>query len=251
MNILILENDKKTSHELCNMIKIILSKYNSINIPQNNKIFVFQNKEDALESSILNSIDVFIIDIVLNENDNKSKDNAGLDFARDISSTKKYSKTPIIFSTGYPKYIMKCINEIHCFSYLLKPYSLEDLSIIFDDLIKIYFSEQSTDFICIKTIDRIYVRIIFNKLYYIKSDGRYINYVTTEGTFISRQHTMKALLLLLPDYIKRCHKSYFVNDSHIISIDKINDYLMIDLKNKKGTNFTSIPLSETYKNNFN
>lgn len=168
---------------------------------------------DAAQEIILTfpQIDVFLLDISLN---NLSCDNAGIRFAEFVQQFTKYRTKPLIFLTIYGDYMSYALNRLHCFSFLLKPYTPQELFRQLDDLL---LSRDGT--LLLKNLDGVYMKLTPEHLVYIQSDGRYLKYHTLDDIIHSRQYSMQELEELLPKYFFRCHRSYIVNKIYIDNFD--------------------------------
>ena len=158
----------------------------------------------------------------------------GLKIAEYIRHKTK-NNAPIIFTTAFPKHIYHAVNDIHCTSYLLKPYTKEQL---FRQLDNILGTER--DF-TIKTIDNIRIKLNFDDVFYFESHGRYIIAHTLHGEFMTRQYRLKQILELFPAYFEQCHKSYIVNTRYIELIDPYAH--LISLKKTKD----KVPCNRNYR----
>ena len=177
----------------------------------------------------------FFLDISMNE----TADNTdGLKFAMHLSKQDKTKHIPIIFITGYPEHTYTAINRLHCFAYILKPYSKADVHKQLSDI----FSKQSINStISIRTLDGIYIKLHLEDIYYIESQGRYMYFHTSHGEIKSRQYRLKDLSAILTQNFEQCHKSYIVNKKYIQSI--IPSDKLIKLKDINDT----IPFSKDYR----
>lgn len=138
------------------------------------------------------------------------------------SVKKMEPPTPIIYVTSYSNRIQEALNTVHCFGFLYKPYTPCDVTNLLD---AIFNTQKTSQFIQLKIDTSIFVNIDLNQLLYIKAQGHYLLYYTTNGTLTSRQYSMKQLLLHLPSNFIRCHKSYVVNKNFILNTDKVNRYI--------------------------
>lgn len=146
----------------------------------------------------------------------------GLELATHIRSLPSYSRTPILFITAFPEHIYPAVNKLHCFAYLLKPYTEQE---VHRQLAALFDNNKSA--ILLKTSENIYIRLALDSLQYIHSRGRYLDFVTTSASYRSRQYTLKELLTLLPDNFVRCHKSYIVNQTFVDNFDFVNHFAHI------------------------
>ena len=173
-------------------------------LPINYSLDIFNSGEELLKN-YPKDIDIFLIDIQLNEIN-------GMDTARKIRETD--NKAEIIFITSLIEYALEGY-EVRAYRYLIKPVKYDDL--------KIHILN------CIKEID------IKNKHIIIKEQGNRIKLDISEITYIEVQkenitiHTLnktyetKGTMNNIEKEINcsrfyRCHKSFLVNLEHIKSI---------------------------------
>lgn len=173
-------------------------------LPINYSLYTFNSGEELLKN-YPKDIDIFLIDIQLNEIN-------GMDTARKIRETD--NKAEIIFITSLIEYALEGY-EVRAYRYLIKPVKYDDL--------------KTHILNCIKEID------IKNKHIIIKEQGNRIKLDISEITYIEVQkenitiHTLnqiyetKGTMNNIEKEINcsrfyRCHKSFFVNLEHIKSI---------------------------------
>ncbi len=80
------------------------------------------NLEQAYVHMIKGSIDLFLIDIILDPH--CPGDVSGIKFAEYIRQQKKYIYTPIIFVTSLDDPMLYSSRDFHCYSYIEKPYNI-------------------------------------------------------------------------------------------------------------------------------
>lgn len=173
-------------------------------LPINYSLYTFNSGEELLKNYPKN-IDIFLIDIQLNEIN-------GMDTARKIRETD--NKAEIIFITSLIEYALEGY-EVRAYRYLIKPVKYDDL--------------KTHILNCIKEID------IKNKHIIIKEQGNRIKLDISEITYIEVQkenitiHTLnktyetKGTMNNIEKEINcsrfyRCHKSFLINLEHIKSI---------------------------------
>lgn len=161
------------------------------------------------------------------------------------------TRSQVIFTTAFPDYALKSY-EFNVTDYLLKP-------ILFDRFLKSVqkvmssiatpeisnptkAAEEKTDFIFIRSEHKgKLIKINVPEIVYIEALGNYIS-IQTRSERLLTLSTMKDLeqkLVLFP-YIIRVHKSFFVNNHFIKSID--GNRILLDKK--------EIPIGEKYKEFF-
>ncbi len=207
-NILLLEDDAIQAKALKQMIN---------NYSANIEVYYAMNLEQAdnlLKKEII--FNAFFLDISL---DNKNADHAGLSLARQIRSVTRYQHTPFVFITAFPEHIYSAVNQLHCFAYLVKPYSEKELH----KQLACLFEPKHT--ILLKTSENIHIRLSLDALQYVNSNGRYLTYVTASSKCHSRQYTLKKLINILPDGFIRCHRSYIINQAFVKNFDFVNHFV--------------------------
>lgn len=110
MNVLILEDLENTRNTLDH---IVLSCTGVDNV------FSCGKKEEALVYAMDYSIDLFLLDIVLDSQVNN--DNSGIIFAENLRKLDKYKLTPIIFITTLMGLERELLKKVHCYDYIEKP----------------------------------------------------------------------------------------------------------------------------------
>ncbi|MCR4715716.1 MAG: LytTR family DNA-binding domain-containing protein [Lachnospiraceae bacterium] len=225
--LLILEDDTNQRKALT---KLISEHYNNIIVESYQDTVNAQKKIESIDDYTL-----FLLDISINST---SVNREGINLATYIRGRKCYSQTPIIFITAYPRFVFDAINDTHCYSYIIKPYTNENVISQVDDIIKV------KDTITLRTIDRYSVTIRFTDIYYIESIGRYIHFHTANnGDVTSRQYRLSELLDILPDCFIRCHKSYIINSNYVSTISSKNKSIVLNDISE------DIPYTDKYKPN--
>lgn len=205
--ILILEDDRNQAKSLQKMIQ----NY-SKNIDIAYAATTVQAR-DILNSSTL--FDAFFLDISLDE---QKRNQDGLQLAEQLQAMPRYQRTPILFITAFPQYVYSALNQLHCFAYLIKPYSEKA---IHQQLAALFENKRT---LLLKTSENIHIRLSLDNLQYIQAHGRYMTFVTTSSKYLSRQYTLKELTRLLPGEFLHCHKSYIINQSFVKNFDFVNHF---------------------------
>lgn len=205
--ILLLEDDRSQAK---NLQKIIHNYSKNIEITYATTI---AQAKDFLTSNIL--FDAFFLDISLGV---QKRNQDGLQLAEQLQAMPRYQRTPILFITAFPQYIYPALNQLHCFAYLIKPYSEKE---IHQQLATLFESKRT---LLLKTSENIHIRLPLDTLQYIRAQGRYMTFVTTSSRYCSRQYTLKELTRLLPGEFLHCHKSYIINQSYVDNFDFVNHF---------------------------
>lgn len=218
-----------------NLVKI-LESFN-----RNFIILEAANVEEALKIANENDIDLFYIDICL---DNDS----GLELASEIRKIPKYKLVWIVFITTHVSYIVEAFKKIHCYDYIMKPYDKEiiektTVTLLEKDILvtskknieKRYISFDIGDtWIKISTSDIIFVEVFLRA-----------SYIHTENQVYKIEYTSlkKIISLLHESNFIQCHRSYVVNLDYIERLEKNSTQLVIILRNYNKV----VPVGKIYK----
>ena len=171
---------------------------------------------------------------------------------------KKYDELPfdVIFVTAYDYYAIDAI-KFSALYYVMKPIKADELREAVTKAIKKHSKNNSIPAQFIKSLhgrEEKLKRIVVNTLkeseiidlsdiYYIEAENVYsILYLLGDKKLVCSQRSLKDYDEMLADKgFFRCHKSYLVNLSHIVSLDKQDNHDII-LKNH-----TKIPLARRRK----
>ena len=117
--ILILEDKAQTMETIENA---------AMDLPYNVRVIKTATVKDAYQYAMEMTIDVFLVDIILNPG--VMGDTSGIEFAKHIRCVSKYQFTPIIFITALADPELYAYRNIHCFGYLEKPFSPRRLRLV-------------------------------------------------------------------------------------------------------------------------
>lgn len=229
-NILIVEDHKEQNNELCRGIH---QAYPNWNI---SSAYCLEEAKELLSNSLdtNNPYSLFLLDVQLKE---EPCDFGGFVLANEIRSQKAYDTVPILFLTSVSDQISYALNNFHCYSYITKPYSTDDILCQIQQMLLTGFLEENS--INITDTYRIRHRIIQKDIYYVEAKSHMIIIETLSGSISSRELNFEILKEMLAENFVQCHKKYIINLEHIANYDRQNRYLQL------GTH--SIPVSRTYK----
>jgi len=215
--ILVVEDDNVAREGLVEMIKSIDSKIIILETEYAEKAFLLCEKH---------SIDAFFFDIQL-------LDYSGIELAKKIRNKTQYFFTPIVFITAVPTKELEAFKTVHCYDYIIKPFSVNEVSEMFEKIIyygvkkekekKTIRLEQKAFTHEINQEDIIYIEVKYKKLYII----------TRNETSIYTTYTLIDIVELLSEDFIRCHRSYIVNKNFIKEVNR--NKFQIGLKEIKDT----------------
>lgn len=197
------------------------------------------NYESALEL-LLESIkdheyfSIFLLDIQLKKN---IGDMSGFVLAEQIRSNTNYYKTPILFLTSISEKTQFALATYHCYNYITKPYSTDDILYQIQQMLLTGYLEDNC--IAITDTKRIIHRIPQKEIVYLELKSHQVIFSTKQDDIISRGVSMIDLWNQLTKDFIQCHKKYIINLNLVNSYTKANGYINV--------NGAILPVSRTFK----
>lgn len=229
-NVLIVEDDSEQNKKLYESI------HNAYPDWHVSSAYNFEDAKEMLEKSIVtnNYFSIFLLDVQLKDD---FCDFGGFVLANEIRSQKAYYTVPILFLTSVSEKMGYALSNFHCYNYITKPYSSDDVIYQIQQMMLTGFLEANS--IIITDTNRIRHRIVQKDIYYVESKSHMVILETANGSISSREIKFSSLHEILTGDFIQCHKKYIVNVNHINNYDKQNRFLKLGVH--------SIPVSRTYK----
>lgn len=225
MNVLLVEDNDSQRFSIQSIIESDFPNF---------RLLAVGSYEEAIALIKQNTFHIFLLDIDLNEGDEKS----GIELAKCIRANPDYSITPILFLTSYVDKIGIAVNQTHCFSYLIKPYHIEALKEALTTLTNIpLLTNQLLEF---KDLNGIYYHLKASDIIFAEVLGHTLSIFTSTNRFETRDYSIQSFCTLLSGILLRCHKSYAINPQMIQSFDSRKNEISL------GTAFPSIPVGRQY-----
>jgi DNA-binding LytR/AlgR family response regulator len=210
--VLIVEDDKRQSDNLSKMVQSVAKGIN---------VLTAVNHREAIEIARRERIDLFFLDIDLEDHEN------GYELAEHLRKEQKYELTWMVFLTINPNYELKAYKKVHCYEYVLKPYKKVYIQTLVNRLLfppntKV---EQSAQAFIMVEIEHLQVKIFINEIIFVEARGRNVEIVTVRGTYTANYTPLKKIANLLAHdtvFIKT-HRSFIVNVNYIESIRKVTN----------------------------
>lgn len=217
-NVLIVEDRKVTAQCL---EKIIREIEHDIHI-----LFAF-NKEEAYTMAMEIYMDLMIVDIVLDTS--VPNDVSGMKFAKNIRRVDKYKFIPIIIVSALEDPKLYAYSEIHCYSYIEKPFDLKQTKKVIREALE-YKKEVSKNEKYIYKKHGIFYSIDLEEILYIETIRGQVTIFTVRDRIHIPYITFAKLLLEIDneDFVQ-CNRHCIVNRKYIERADAVNRY--IKLKN--------------------
>jgi DNA-binding LytR/AlgR family response regulator len=204
------------------IVKIHANKIDSLDL-----VDTFFNPTEALEYLKNYSVDLIFLDVNM-------PGLSGIDLIESLRI-----KPQIIFTTAYEQYAIDSY-KYDTIDYLLKPIDFESFSIAVDKLCN-KLNSSNVKKSCFIKDGYSTIRLDFEKILFVKSNGNYIEYYTQEKTYMSRNKISNIVDQLPISTFQRIHNTCIVN---MECIDKIEHNHVFIGKNK-------LSISERYKDELN
>ena len=185
------------------------------------------------------NIDLILLDINLAGQKN------GIWLAQQV---RKHLNIPIVYLTAYgDQQTLKEVIDTQPNGYLMKPYQeptlLTTIAIALSNFSKhqqkkgtIEIQKDSINYLFIKD-RKMKIKIYFNDIYYVKSDGNYLEVVLKDKKYVIRKKLLAFKHELPNKLFFQCHQRYLINIHQIIILGK--DFIQIDKQ--------EIPISSKYQ----
>src|SRR5690554_1056594 len=200
-NVMIVEDDINIALGLKSII---------MSIRDNLDVFTTGYAKEALDESHNVPYDLFMLDIQL-------LDYFGFDLAKEIRKIDNYKFTPIVFITAVPTKELMAFKQIHCYDYIIKPFSEKDVTEALSTIIN--YGIKKEEYINFNLKNYIY-RVKIDDIIYFEVIQRRIKVVTVNEEFYLSHYTLKKLENELTSNFIRCHKGFIVNVNYISCIVK-------------------------------
>lgn len=174
--------------------------------------------KEALTIIKENLIDVFFIDIQL-------KDGNGIELARTIRAMPEYQFAPIIFITGLLTKEMEAFHEIHCYDYIIKPFSKRAIINVMKHILQDYFYKRHEPAYIQLNYRGLIQKVNTNNVIYVEKRERKIVILTKNEEILYKHMTIKEIKKALPDNFIQVHQSFLVNKKLIKKIDLNNNWI--------------------------
>lgn len=194
-------------------------------IDKETQIHVAYNSSEAYQLALQYTIDVFLVDIVLDVKANA--DVSGIEFAQRIRNLDKYAFTPMIFTTSLADPKLYAFTNLHSFAYLEKPFSTEEVKSVLIKALgyttqrendkKLYFRKEGLLF-AVDILDIVYIENYFRKLN-----------IRTENEIMEMPYkSCKKLMeeIDAKDFLQ-CSRNTIINTKFIAAVDLANRYLIL------------------------
>lgn len=228
--ILVLEDEERSREALRNMLCHI-----SADITVN-------TAADLAEARLLLhgtvSFDLFLLDVNLVKED--KEDSSGLIFAEEIRNIIKYEFTPVVMITSVASLEIEAYRRIHCYQYLLKPYSEADVQAVVKKVLSHVRAEEKP-YIIVKK-NGINYKILCEEIVFCKAIPRGVCLYLKEEKMEIPYLSIRQLMEKMPKQeFFQCHRMFAVNKTYVKYYDMVNQMIQVEGYGEK------IDIGVTYK----
>lgn len=211
-------------------------------IDQEVQVFKAPNQDEAYALSMRNTIDLFLIDIIL---DTKNPgDVSGMRFADYIRTVERYKYTPMIFITALEDARLFAYSDMHCYYYLEKPYDAKKAFQVIEEALRVPQIKDAPHAVYFRK-DGIIFKKDISEVVYIENAKTGQTVYFTRGKLTLQYKPSKVILEELnSEKFIQCSRYLIVNRDFIEAVDTVNRY--IKLKDGYG----QIELGTAFKKKF-
>ncbi len=220
-NILIVEDNKTCMDALVEIVK---------ECDSTSAIYCAENSAMAYKYAMEERIDLFLVDIML---DNAvQNDVSGIVFADKIRNIERYQFVPLIFLTSLEDYRMCAFQNLHCYSYIEKPFDFKKVKEIIGDALKYPVKDDRNNRYVYYRKDGILYSVDTEQIIYIETIRRTLYlHLRDEEIKIPYKTCSNMMHELNTEEFLQCSRNTIVNRSFIEYVDETNRY--IRMKNGK------------------
>lgn len=221
--ILILEDNENTSGSL---EKAICETDRTVHI------YKAADYEEACKIAFSRRIDVFLIDIILTTR--YPGDISGVLFAQQVRKHEPYLFTPIIFITALADPKFHAYEEIHCYGYLEKPFSIEKAKELISQALKYEYADDKQEVLWFRKGGVLFA-VRLQEIVYVEAKVRTL-YIHTRN-----REVMEAPYLTIKKFLEmtahggfcQCSRNVVINRKYVKNIDTVNRYISMRYMDKR------------------
>lgn len=215
-NVLIVEDNKPALEMLQQIVEEIGTEI---------KIYTASNSLEAYQKAIQYTIDVFLIDIILDTK--KNADVSGIEFAQQVRNIEKYMFTPMIFTTSLIDPKLYAFTNLHSYAYLEKPYDPKEVKKIMIKALE-YTTQRETEKTLFFRRDGLLFAVNIPEIIYIENSLHSLTIQTINEKMKMPYKSCKKLLEEIDskDFVQ-CSRFIIVNMKYVAASDLVNRYLIL------------------------
>lgn len=214
--ILIVEDKRVHMEALCKILK---------DLQKDIEIFCANNAADAYRLAMEHRIHLFMVDIILNAN--LPGDTAGLKFVQEMRGTKRYAFTPVIFITSLEDPKLFSYSQLHCFGYIEKPFSVEQVRKYVLEALEFPVTEDKERCVFFRKDGIVYAKYLKDIVWIEASRRKIVVHCINDCLEISYMNSEEILQELDSSLFVRCSRFAIINRKFVKEIDYSNRYIKL------------------------
>jgi len=225
-SILIVEDNELTRRGFVDIAKKINPDIN---------IFETNSSKEGYKIAKNNNIDAFFLDLDV-------LDYSGIELSKQIREIEKYKLIPIVFITANVSEEIYAFRNIHCYSYITKPFSKEDIKETFKTIISFGIPNDKPLKSLIIEGKHCKHQIYIDEIIFIESVQRKIRINTIYEQILTSSYSLNEVLEILGKSFIQCHRGFIVNKKQIKTVNyRENNIILHECRE-------NIPIGRKYKN---
>lgn len=216
--VLILEDHPLTLMHLTELVRELNTKC---------VVFSYENVNDAYKCAMERKMDLFIVDIILDTN--CPGDASGLKFVESIRHVEYYSFTPIIFVTSLEDAKSYTYMNLHCYSFIEKPFDTEHVKQTVEQCLKFPGGDKDTKTLYFRK-DGIILAVEREDIVYVESINHIIYIHPQSGDVLKIPYITLKKFLEESDSVDmiQCSRSTVVNKKFVRNVDIPNRIIQLN-----------------------
>lgn len=183
-------------------------------------VYIAEKSDKAYGIAMEKDIDLMLVDIVLDNNN--PGDVSGMKFAENIRKVERYKFIPIIMVTSLEDPKLYAYSEVHCYSYIEKPYDVNKVTQIIKDALQYKKNIQKSNKYMYKQ-DGIFYSIDLNDVIFAENKNKTVLvYTTAEVIKVPYASMGKLLEDFGNDVFLQCNRNCIINRNYIEFVDGTN-----------------------------
>ena len=193
---------------------------------ENAEVFTATDVTHAYEILMEKSIDVFLVDIILDTT--RPGDTAGVRLVERIRKIPKYMFTPVIFVTSLEDPTMYAYTDLNCMGYIEKPFEPERIIKLVEKALN-YTTAREKEISITFRKDGILYPVRLKEIVYMESQNHVIHVHLRDGSELEIPYKTCKQILQETDEgsLLQCSRSTIVNREYVQGVDVPNRYLML------------------------
>lgn len=213
-----------------------------------NTVFSFDNIKDAYQCAMERTIDLFLVDIILDTSN--PGDTSGLRYVENIRRIEHYRFIPVIFVTSLEDTRSYTYENLHCYSFIEKPFDVNRVKQAVEQCLRFPGNIQNAKTLYFRR-DGIIFAVDLEEIVYAESVNHIMHIHTKPGDVLKIPYITIKKLLEEADSLDmiQCSRNTVINKNFVHNVDIPNQ--IIQLKGDFGRVEIGIRFKKCMKGCFN